>query len=135
MKKIVRLTESDLARVVKRVINEFRDGSGNTLFILTDEDISGYGFYDVVEKLMGGYGKVNKKELLGKWQSRLTKDGVAFDFYVNGREVFSEVLGPMSHFSEFLKTNVTNGNFKIMTRMYNHPEAGPTPKYDIYVMR
>ena len=134
MKKIVRLTESDLVRIVKRVINEERRGEGNTIFILDEKDIVDYGFYDEVEKLMGGYGKVNKKELSGKWKMRLINEEVVLDYYVNGREVFSGVLGPnsdvLSHFG-----NTITGNFKITSTMYDHPEGGPTSRYELHIMR
>jgi hypothetical protein len=136
MKKIVRLTESDLVRIVKRVINEERRGGGNTIFILDDKDIVGYGFYDEVAKLMGGYGKVNKKELSGKWKMRLINEEVVLDYYVNGREVFSGVLGgkyPSDVLSEF--GNTITGNFKITSTMYDHPEGGPTPRYELHIMK
>jgi hypothetical protein len=133
MKKIIRLTESDLTRIVKRVIAEGA-GKGNVLWVIDEQDMVEGKFYDEVENLMGGYGKTNKKELYGKWKMRVI-DGTCFlDYYVNNREVFSDTFGPISDILPTFK-DIRSGNFKITTTMYNHPEAGPTPKYEIQILK
>jgi len=135
MRKIIRLTERDLTRLVKRVIAE---GNGDILLTIEEQSMVDYGIYDQVENLMGGYGKVNKKELSGKWtltykDSGAVKNGSAvLDFYVNGRKEFT-YIGRDRYFSNF--AGIKSGTFKITTTMFNHSEAGPTPRYEIQVMR
>jgi len=140
MRKIVRLTERDLTRLVKRVIAE---GNGDILWTIEEQSMVDNGFYDQVENLMGGYGKVNKKELSGKWTfmfkdspisgGRVITNGDAiFDFYVNGRKEFT-YKGRNRNFTKF--ADIKSGTFKIITTMFDHSEAGPTPIYKIQVMR
>ena len=139
MRKIVRLTERDLSRIVRRVISE---DNSNILMTMDEQTMVDDEIYDQVENLMGGYGDKNiKKELSGKWTltfkdspidgGRVVKNGDAvLDFYVNGRKEFTHI-GRYRHFTDFPKS----GNFKIITTMYNHSEAGPTPRYKIDIMK
>ena len=134
MRKIIRLTERDLSRIVRRVISE---DNSNILMTMDEQMMVDYEIYEEVEDLMGGYGDKNiKKELSGKWtltfkDSGPVKNGSAvLDFYVNGRKEFT-YIGRDRYFSNFPKS----GNFKIITTMFNHSEAGPTPRYKIDIMK
>ena len=130
MKRIIRLTESDLARIVKRVINEGRRGEGKTIWILEETDMEIGGYLTKVENL------IKKNILSGEWKMRLIDETVVLDFYVNGTEVFSDdAVGPTSDLlSEF--GNKIKGNFKITYKTKVHPEAGKPFNYDyeIHIM-
>jgi len=57
MKKIIRLTESDLVKLVKRVINEGTDNKGGfaLIFAFPDYEIKGYGGETVTKKISRAY--------------------------------------------------------------------------------
>ena len=57
MKKIVKLTEADLARIVKRVINEGDD------FVMPGQNMKG-DFYDKVNMLINEYSDIDKHDIL-----------------------------------------------------------------------
>ena len=57
MKKIVRLTEADLVRITKRVINEGDD------FVTPGENKKG-DFYDKVNMLINEYSDIDKHDIL-----------------------------------------------------------------------
>jgi len=131
MKRIIRLTESDLARIVRRVINEGRRGEGKTIFILEEDgDMRIGGYFTKVENL------VKKNIRSGKWKMRLINGTVALDFYVNGTEVFSDdAVGPESDLSSIFGNKI-EGDFKITYKTTVHRESGVTYNYDyeIHIM-
>lgn len=130
MKRIIRLTESDLTRIVRRVINEGHRGEGNIIWILDNDDLEYGGYFGTVEKL------VKQKITKGEWKMRLINETVVIDFYVNGREVFSdERIGPESDILPEFKNKI-KGNFKITYKTTVHPEAGDKYNYDyeIHIM-
>lgn len=57
MKKVVKLTEADLARIVKRVINE-----GDN-FVMPGQNMKG-DFYDKVNMLINEYSDIDKHDIL-----------------------------------------------------------------------
>ena len=57
MKKVVKLTEADLARIVKRVINEGDD------FVMPGQNMKG-DFYDKVNMLINEYSDIDKHDIL-----------------------------------------------------------------------
>ena len=57
MKKVVKLTEADLTRIVKRVINEGDD------FVMPGQNMKG-DFYDKVNMLINEYSDIDKHDIL-----------------------------------------------------------------------
>jgi hypothetical protein len=57
MKKIVKLTEADLYRIVNRVINEGDD------FVMPGQNMKG-DFYDKVNMLINEYSDIDKHDIL-----------------------------------------------------------------------
>lgn len=57
MKKIVKLTETDLYRIVNRVINEGDD------FVMPGQNMKG-DFYDKVNMLINEYSDIDKHDIL-----------------------------------------------------------------------
>ena len=140
MKKIVKLTESDLVRLVKRIINEQEIPlTPGTIAVLDGGD-----YFNVVEKLMGlkpgASGRPKVKELYGTWKLKKEIDprgkfNIAYiEFYVNNNKVFEDsVTGlPEKIQKDFAKKT---GRFRITYTMYNHPEAGPTPRFEIHILK
>ena len=148
MRKIVRLTESDLVRIVKRVINE-QDvpkilPTPGTIAVIDEQQMVDGDYYDVVEKLMGlqpgAAGRPKIKELYGTWKLKQEIDPIGkfnvadIEFYVNNTKVFEDdVMGKPGEIQrDFAKKT---GKFRITYVMYNHPEGGPTARFEIHIMR
>ena len=148
MARIIRLTESDLMRIVKRVINE-QDvpkipRTPGTIAVLDEKQMVDGDYFYVVEKLMGlqhgAAGRPKIKELYGIWKLKEEIDPKGkfnladIEFYVNNNKVFEDdVVGQPDRMQrDFVKKT---GKFRITYVMYNHPEAGPTAMFEIHILK
>jgi hypothetical protein len=92
MKKIIRLSESDLTRIVKRVINEDND-NGNDMKI--EIDLSELGIDDMLNTAMGaGLTEDQVKEYITKSINTIVYDMLGDEYYIDEMiEVMSEYYG------------------------------------------
>jgi len=89
MKKIIRLSESDLTRIIKRAINEEND-NGNDMKI--EIDLSELGIDDMLNAAMGaGLTKNQVKEYLTESINTIVYDMLGDKYYIDEMiEVMSE---------------------------------------------
>ena len=92
MKKIIRLSESDLTRIIKRAINEEND-NGNDMKI--EIDLSELGIDDMLNAAMGaGLTKNQVKEYLTESINTMVYDMLGDEDYIDEMiEVMSEYYG------------------------------------------
>jgi hypothetical protein len=85
MKKVIRLTESDLTRIVKRVIKESKYGSFDDEEWYDEEDRSfdpkGFEDFDFEEEEFGDFGDLEKKHPDTKWFGKGEHGKKMFDKY------------------------------------------------------
>ena len=128
MKKIIRLTESDLTRIIKRVIAEGHAGNGNVLWVIDEQEIVDGNFYEVVEKL------IKQNILKGTWSMKVNSQGTcSIDISVNGRKIFSDPsFGPISDIEPSFG-NLRQGNFVIKYSKAVGPESNKLEIYNIEI--
>jgi hypothetical protein len=80
MKRIIRLTESDLARIVKRVIMEQQTIDSNVCDTKLGNRVIGTYYYDGEDDIFtpnDNVGSTYKEEIVGQWKGKLPQ-GLTF---------------------------------------------------------
>jgi hypothetical protein len=76
MKRIIRLTESDLTRIVKRVIMEQQTIDSNVCDPALGNKVIGHYSYDGEDDIFtpNNVGSTYKEEIVGQWKGKLPSD-------------------------------------------------------------
>jgi hypothetical protein len=116
-----------------------------TIFVIGEDKMVEGKYYRQIEKLMGVvWGdngcKVKLKELYGTWKlkSPITLGKFSYaelDFYVKDNKVFEEMVMGSSYDIQKHFGNKTSGKFRITYIIYNHSEGGPTPLFEIHILK